>query len=88
MLNIKYFKNDNIGHRHSFEPLYLFQGRFYHGLFIVSDGVVGTKWVSNALSEAMEGFAPSSQTNMRCKHESQLYLESLANFTLWAVQSK
>lgn len=51
-------------------------------------GAAGVGWVAHALAEAMEGFAPSSQTNAACNLHSRLYLEALSNSTLWAVQSK
>lgn len=51
-----------------------------------ADGVASSRWVSHALAEAMEGFAPSSRTNAQCNHDSRLYLDHLANLTFWAVK--
>ncbi|XP_054260023.1 nose resistant to fluoxetine protein 6-like [Macrosteles quadrilineatus] len=51
----------------------------------VTDGT-RVRWVSQALSEGLADFAPTSETNAECNLHSRMYLEALANSTLWAVQ--
>nr|XP_018918078.1 PREDICTED: nose resistant to fluoxetine protein 6-like [Bemisia tabaci] len=45
-------------------------------------------WISHVLSEKLSNFRPRSRTNHLCNQQSDLYEESLRNFTLWAVQMK
>lgn len=45
-------------------------------------------WISHVLSEKLSNFRPRSRTNHLCNQQSDLYEESLRNFTLWAVQSE
>ncbi|KAG8310542.1 hypothetical protein J6590_062671 [Homalodisca vitripennis] len=58
-----------------------------HSTGDVPERSVGVRWVSQALAEAMMDFAPNSDNNPECNLHSSLYLQGLANSTLWAVQS-
>lgn len=55
---------------------------------VVLPAVKHTSWISDALSEALWSFTPTSKTRPECNEHSALYLQRLGTQTLWAVQSK
>lgn len=45
-------------------------------------------WVTDEIADALWAFAPQPKHNPKCTLHSQLYRNSINNFTLWAMQSK